>query len=288
MKKWYFIIKRTNKLLETFNNRINVTEKKLLEKETEFNNLKLIIYNLSDQMKNTEKNLKQKIEEISEQNIVKYNKLNANINNNLKQNMISLNLLNNTINNIEKELKNIDEKNFIQNKKNLDLLNNTINQIENKFNKYEYNLGILVYFNIRIFADFYINNEQTNLCAHNYYGYDKLDDSRIKLISLTSKCIWDVQQNGNLFEFTMNSKENIKGWKIKIFNNNIICAKNILVGSFFSLESSDKYKYYKIKAIDTGEYFYVDINKKRDSIWYFMSLTKNKELATDFMIKINQ
>ena len=58
MKKWYFIIKRTNKLLETFNNRINVTEKKLLEKETEINNLKLIIYNLSDQMKNTEKNLK--------------------------------------------------------------------------------------------------------------------------------------------------------------------------------------------------------------------------------------
>lgn len=58
MKKWYFIIKRTNKLLETFNNRINVTEKKLLEKETEINNLKLIIYNLSDQMKNTEKNSK--------------------------------------------------------------------------------------------------------------------------------------------------------------------------------------------------------------------------------------
>ena len=58
LKNDTLFLKEQIKQLEKFNNRINETEKKLLEKETEINNLKLIIYNLSDQMKNTEKNSK--------------------------------------------------------------------------------------------------------------------------------------------------------------------------------------------------------------------------------------
>ena len=86
----------------------------------------------------------------------------------------------------------------------------------------------------------------------------------------------------------MNSKEEVRGCKIQMFNNNIICTNNTQFGSNFSFESGDKYKYYKIKSIDTGEYLYVDEDKKRDDLSYYISLTKKREFATDFMIKINK
>ena len=248
---------------------MNKTQTQLLEKEIEIKNLKITINNLTDQIKDIEAKLKQKSEELYQQNIIKYS------------------IINDFINNLEKELKDIDEENLKQNKNDIDLLNNTINQVENKVNKVDYNIGNLVYFNIRIIADFYIGNTQINLCSHNYYENDKLDNSRIKLIAHDEACIWDFQQNGNSFQFTMNSKEEVRGCKIQMFNNNIICT-NTQLGSNFSFESGVIYKYYKIKSIDTGEYLYVDIDKKRDHLSYYISLTKKKGLATDFMIKINQ
>lgn len=199
----------------------------------------------------------------------------------LKEKAEQFEILNNKMNKTQTQLleKEIEIKNLKK------MINKLSDQIKDKV---DYNIGNLVYFNIRIIADFYIGNTQINLCSHIYYENDKLDNSRIKLIAHDEACIWDFQQNGNSFQFTMNSKEEVRGCKIQMFNNNIICTNNTQFGSNFSFESGDKYKYYKIKSIDTGEYLYVDEDKKRDDLSYYISLTKKREFATDFMIKINK
>ena len=136
----------------------------------------------------------------------------------IDQNTINYIKLNKSINNLEKELRFSDEENQVQNINNFNLLNNSINYVETKLNILNYNILFFVKFNIRILADFYMNNIQTNLCS---LGEDsnKIDDSRMKLIIHQDKsvgCYWDVFQNGDSFEFTLNADTALKGWKMAV------------------------------------------------------------------------
>ena len=319
---------QTNRKFASLNNEFNETKAKLSQKETEINELQIIIADLSKEITNLETNLMKKEEDISKQITLNFNILNDNIidlknelivhkkefleqnstnyiliNDSInkieskiqqkneeitKQNIINYNLLTDNINNIEKELKFNDEENFKQNLQQINLLNNSINQVETNINKLDYNLSILIKFNIRILADFYIGGNQANLCSNNA-GVDKIDDSRMKLMihqNTDQGCFWEIYQNGNSFEFTQNTNTALNGWKIDIFNNDIITTRTNF-GSTFSFETSSKYKYYKIKSTETGKYLQIDLNKKRDNNSYFITLVSDKKIASDFMLKFS-
>ena len=321
--------KENAKQFELLNNKINDTEIQLLKKESEINDLKLIIDNLTNEIKILNKNFKQKDEEIFKQNTLNFNILNddiINLKNELKlneeeylrqnltnyillnntidiietklqqkekeiieQNIINYNILNESIYNIEKELRFNDEKNIKENNNNFNLLNNNINQVETKINILEYNLSLLIKFNIKILADFYFGKNQAKLCSENAKNQDRIDDSRIKLIIHRDEnvgCYWDVFQNGNSFEFTLNSNTALNGWKIDIFNNDVISTKTNF-GATFSFEQGSKYKYYKIKSIETEKYLHIDLNQKRDDASYYITLVSDKNISTDFLLKIS-
>ena len=122
-----------------------------------------------------ENKLKQKEKDIIDQNTINYIKLNK------------------SINNLEKELRFSDEENQVQNINNFNLLNNSINYVETKLNILSYNILFFFKFNIKILADFYMSNVQTNLCSEGA-DYDKIDDSRMKLI---------IHQDNNVVVFGM-------------------------------------------------------------------------------------
>ena len=149
----------------------------------------------------------------------------------------------------------------------------------------ESNIALLLNFKVRIKADFYIDNTQAHLCSHKYYETDRIDDSRIKLSANRDDingCIWKVYQHGNSLGFMLfDSDYGMNGWTIKIKNNYPICV-NEGVSYIFSLEEGVYYKSYKIKNKETGEYLYINNNKKRDHISYFIDLTSSKSEATDF------
>ena len=320
--------KQTNRKFAYLNNEVNETKALLSQKESEINELQIIISDLSKEIKNLENNLMKKDEEISKQITLNFNISNDNIidlknelivhkeeflkqnstnyiliNDNInkieseiqqkseeitKQNIINYNLLTDYINDIEKELKFNDEENFKQNLQQINLLNNSINQVETNIIKLDYNLSILIKFNIRILADFYIGGNQANLCSNNAAA-DKIDDSRMKLMIHQKNdqgCFWEVYQNGNSFEFTQSTNTALNGWKIDIFNNDIITTRTNF-GSSFSFEASSKYKYYKIKSIETGKYLQIDLNKKRDNYSYFITLVSDKKIASDFMLQLS-
>ena len=77
------------------------------------------------------------------------------------------------------------------------------------------------------------------------------------------------------------SSYGMNGWTIKIRNNYQICV-NEEVNYIFSLEEGEYYKSYRIKNKETGEYLYINTNKKRDHISYFIDFTSSKSEATDF------
>ena len=147
----------------------------------------------------------------------------------------------------------------------------------------------MVKFNIRILADFYISNNQAKLCTDSGNDKDRIDDSRMKLMIHKDDncgCFWDVFQNGNSFEFTLNSNTALNGWKIDIFNNDVISTKTNF-GTTFSFEQGSKYKYYKIKSIETEKYLHIDLNQKRDDNSCYITLVSDNKTATDFLLKIS-
>jgi len=241
---------------------------------------------MNDNIDNLNKGLKYKDEEIKS---LKHDS------NNLNNEKL---LIYNDINDIKNELiQNSKEIKICSN--NLDLLNNKIKNNEMSIYKnfaeisslknLESNMALLVDFKIRIKADFYINREQIHLCSHNHYNSDRIDSSRIKLIGNIYKkdgCVWIVHQNGKSFEFSLtDSKFGMNNWKIEIKNGNAFVT-NKEKGSIFILEAGSIYKYYKIKNKETGQYLFLNTNKSRDHISYFIDLTTSKDKATDFYFEI--
>ena len=153
----------------------------------------------------------------------------------------------------------------------------------------ESNLALLIDFKIRIKADFYIKEKQAHLCSHNHYDTDRIDDSRIKLCGheeKTSGCIWTVRQNGTFFEFALsNSDYEMANWKIEIENDNAFCI-NKEKGSILILEAGSLYKYYKIKNKETGQYLFINSTNQRDDGSYYIDLTTNQDIATNFYFEI--
>lgn len=142
------------------------------------------------------------------QNINNFNRtINNNIDNikndlRLKEEEIELlksdsNNLNNSNSILYKDIKFLKNE-LIQNYKEIgicsindDLLNNKVKTNEIKLNRnfaeiqqlqnLESNMALLVDFKIRIKADFYIGNQQAQLCSHKGVAGDTIDDSRIRL-----------------------------------------------------------------------------------------------------------
>jgi hypothetical protein len=52
------------------------------------------------------------------------------------------------------------------------------------------------------------------------------------------------------------------------------------------LEEGSLNKYYKIKNIETKQYLFINKDKRRDDLFYFIDLTTSKDLATDFYFEI--
>ena len=151
------------------------------------------------------------------------------------------------------------------------------------------NMVFLVNFKVRIKADFYIGNQQVQLCSHKYRSADTIDASRIKLCGYRngdSGCVWIVYQNGKFLEFTLtDSKFSMNKWKIEVKNDSAYCT-NKTIGSIFILEVGTLYKYHKIKNKETGQYLFINPDKKRSDTSYFVDLTTSKERATDFYFEI--
>jgi hypothetical protein len=194
---------------------------------------------------------------------------------------------------------NYTKNELIQNSKKIEICSDEIKNNENSINRnfaeiqslknLESNLALLIDFKIRIKANFTINQQQAHLCSHNYYNSDRIDDNRIRLIGheeKTSGCIWTVRQNGTYFEFVFISTDyGMTNWKIEIKNDNAFCT-NKEKGSIFILETGSLYKYYKIKNKETGQYLFINSNKNRDTMSYYIDLTTNEDMATDFYFEI--
>lgn len=290
-----FLILQSDKINELTNQIKNFSNKfdqniSFLKNETNYISvLNYKINNAEMQLKDKYKEI-QSLKEILEQKDKEMKFFNNNIHN-----------LNVSVHNIEKSLKkNENEIEILTDcSNNLSILNDKIKKAEIKLNEnfaelqefkiLESNLALLIDFKIRIKADFYIDNNQVYLCTQKFYNdIDKIDDSRIKLHAniIQDGCIWIVHQNRNFFEFTAtNSNYGLNGWKIQIKNNNAICT-NINIGSSFTFEEGSLYKYYKIKNIETNQYLFINVEKKRDGNSFFIDLTTIKDLATDFSFSI--
>jgi len=300
-------LKNKTSYLSMLNTKINKAETKLLEKDKEIQSIqtnlqqkdeetKIIhknINNLNELMNedidNIEKNLAQKEEEI--ELLKKYsNDLND-----------SNKIINNNINTIENELKQKSKEIEIFSN-NYSTLNDKINNnIEIRVNKnsddiqdiknLESNLALLVDFKVkvRIKALAFIDDQQLQICSHKPFDSDIIDESRTRLNAFKwgyAGCVWIMHQNGKFFEFFLtDSTYGMNDWKMQINNNDVYCT-NIEIGSIFILENGSLNKYYKIKNNETGQYLFINQNKERDESSYYIELTTNKDLATDFLIEI--
>jgi len=275
--------RKINDLTNQINKLTNQFDKQSILSNQSITNLN---WSLSDKIDNLQKALKLKEEEIkllkhdsnnlnNERSLI-YNGIND-IKNELEQNSKEIELLKNDSNNLN------NEKSLIYN--DISDIKKEIISLKNL----ESNLAILVNFKIRIKADFYINQKQAQLCSHKNIIHDIIDDSRIRLNVFQDGydgCVWIVHQNGKFFEFTLtDSNYGMNNWKIEIKNNNAYCT-NKEKGSIFILEAGSLYKYYKIKNKETGQYLFVNSNKKRDSWTYYIDLTLSEEMATDFYFEI--
>ena len=52
--------------------------------------------------------------------------------------------------------------------------------------------------------------------------------------------------------------------------------------TIFTLDQGSNDKYFKIKNLASGQYLFLDINKE-SNLSYFISLTKNKNIASEFI-----
>ena len=283
-----------NNLINKLDNHINKLDNQIKNLTNQFDeqdilfnqNITNLNRSMEDNINNLQKSLKFKDEEI---------KLLKHDSNNLNNEKL---LIYNDINDIKNKL--------IQNSKEIDicsnnfyLLNNEIKNNEIKIYRnfaemqslknLESNLALLVDFKIKIKADFYINQKQAQLCSQNHYNSDRFDDSRIRLFGHVEKvagCVWIVHQNGKFFEFiSTNSEYGMNNWKIEIKNDNAFVT-NKEKGSIFILETVSLYKYYKIKDKETGQYLFINTNKYRDQKSYYIDLTINEDMATDFYFEI--
>lgn len=264
-------IKDKASYLSLLNDKINKTEIQLLEKEKEIKSIKV--------------NLQQKDEETKSINQT-INNINA--------------LMIENINNIEIELKQIDNELEIYSK-HFNELNDKLNNIDTRLNQnsdeiqeikdIESNLALLVDFKVkvRIKALVYIDDQQLKLCSHKPFNSDIIDDSKVKLNGFKydfGGCIWIVHKNGKFFEFSLtDSSYGMNNWKIQIKNNSAFCT-DATMGSIFILEEGSLNKYYKIKNTDTSQYLFIDKEQWRDDQSYYIDLTTNKDLATDFYFEV--
>ena len=205
-----------------------------------------------------------------------------------------------SINNIAKELEQSNEE-IEKHSNNINILNDKLNNIEVTSNKnsdeiqniknIESNLSLLVDFKIkvRIKANFNIEDQQAYLCSHKPFDIDVIDDSRVRLNAFKwnfGGCVWILHQNGKYFEFFLtDSSYEMNNWKIRVSNNEVFTT-NTEKDSIFILEESSLNRYYKIKDNETGEYLFINQEKKRDDSSYFVDLTTDKDLATDFYFEI--
>ena len=264
-------IKNKESYISILNDKINKTEIQISEKDKEINSIK--------------KNLQQKDEETKT--------INQSINN------INT-LMADNINNIQSELKEKD-KEMEKHSNNFNILNDKINNIDIRINKnsdeiqeikdIESNLALLVDFKIkvRIRALFFIDDQQLQLCSHKPFDSDIIDEYSVRLNVFKygfAGCVWILHQNGKFFEFALtDSTYGMNNWKIQIKNNNVFCTDTTM-GSIFILEEGKLNKYYKIKNTETRQYLFINQDKKRDDLSYYIDLTINKELATDFYFEI--
>lgn len=114
------------------------------------------------------------------------------------------------------------------------------------------------------------NNISNNL---EYFEHILITDENIE-----NKCTWNISQFGNFFEF-----ENIiDKCKIQIKENEVVCSNEFdHTKTIFTLEQGSNDKYFKIKNVESGQYLFLDINKE-NNLSYFISLTKNKNIASEF------
>ena len=264
-------IKDKSSYLSLLNDKINKTEIQLFEKDKEIKSIKV--------------NLQQKDEEAKSFNLT-INNINS--------------LMIDNINNIEIKLKQKDKELEIFSN-NFNLINDKINNIDTRLNQnsdkiqeikdLESNLSLLVDFKVkvRIKANSFIDDQLLQLCSHKPYNNDTIDDSKVKLNVFKygyGGCIWILHQNGKFFEFALSdSSYGMNNWKIQIKDNNAFCT-DITLGSIFILEEGSLNKYYKIKNTETNQYLFINKDKKRDDLSYFIDLTTNKDLATDFHFEI--
>lgn len=124
-------------------------------------------------------------------------------------------------------------------------------------------------------------DKELYLCPHNnntshnleYFEHILITDKNIE-----NKCTWNISQFSNFFEF-----ENIVDkCKIQIKENEVVCSNEFdHTKTIFTLEQGSNDKYFKIKNVESGQYLFLDINKE-NNLSYFISLTKNKNIASEF------
>ena len=114
------------------------------------------------------------------------------------------------------------------------------------------------------------NNISNNL---EYFEHILITDKNIE-----NKCTWNISQFGNFFEF----ENNVDKCKIQIKENEVVCSNEFNhTKTIFTLEQGSNDKYFKIKYVESGQYLFLDINKE-NNLSYFISLTKNKNIASEF------
>ena len=301
--------------LISLNNQINKVELLLFEKDKEIQSLKTITNNLISSTFNFEnlekinflENFKIFLENmknlnfLKDFNIDKINSLEKELKHNrdeilfLKDKIQNLNLIdNNNFKNSDEKILPIkpDKPSDINNK----IIENTeFNSLSDKDNAnkkeieqinpielFKREKKDLINYKIKINVNSDNEDKELYLCYHNnntnnnleYFGHIFIADEYIE-----NKCTWNISQSDILFEFINNLNE----CKIQIKENDIICSDLYEFGkTIFTLEQGSNDKYFKIKNMESGQYLFLDINKESD-LSYFISLTKNKNIASEFI-----
>ena len=154
------------------------------------------------------------------------------------------------------------------------------NYLEN-FESFKNKKSDLTNYKIKININSDNEDKELYLClqksnTNNNLGY--FDHILITDENIENKCTWNIKQFGNLFEF----ENNVVKCKIQIKENKVICSKEYgHRKTIFILEQGSNDKYFKIKNVESGQYLFLDINKE-NNLSYFISLTKNKNIASEF------
>ena len=301
--------------LISLNNQINKVELLLFEKDKEIQSLKTITNNLISSTFNFEnlekinflENFKIFLENmknlnfLKDFNIDKINSLEKELKHNrdeilfLKDKIQNLNLIdNNNFKNSDEKILPIkpDKPSDINNK----IIENTeFNSLSDKDNAnkkeieqinpielFKREKKDLINYKIKINVNSDNEDKELYLCYHNnntnnnleYFGHIFIADEYIE-----NKCTWNISQFDILFEF----RNNVNECKIQIKENDIMCSDLYEYGkTIFTLDQGSNDKYFKIKNLASGQYLFLDINKE-SNLSYFISLTKNKNIASEFI-----